>query len=69
MNIVLGLVLKIDLLTYIGRFFLAPGVVGFLDRFLADRGKLAEYREREKQAAQRSGEVSRKAERVEWISG
>ncbi len=68
-NIVLGLILKIDLLTYIGRFFLAPGVVGLLDRFLADRGKLAEHREREKQAAQRSGEVSRKAERVEWISG
>ncbi len=37
---------------YIGRFFLAPGVVGLLDRLLADPGKLKEFRNREKAAAE-----------------
>ena len=35
-----------DILIYIGRFFLAPGCVGLLDRLLADPGKLKEFRMR-----------------------
>ena len=37
---------------YIGRFFLAPGFVGLLDRLLADPGKLRAFRAREKAAAE-----------------
>lgn len=40
--------------TIVGRFFLAPGVVALLDRFLADRGKLAEFRARERAARERA---------------
>ncbi|MEN6333850.1 MAG: hypothetical protein ABFE01_06275, partial [Phycisphaerales bacterium] len=50
--IVLGLLVKVDFLIYVGRFFLAPGCVGLLDRLLADPGKLKEFRNREKAAAE-----------------
>jgi 5-methyltetrahydrofolate--homocysteine methyltransferase len=39
---------------YVGRFFLAPGLVGLLDRFLADRGKLREFRTREEVAREQA---------------
>ena len=39
---------------YGGRFFLCPAFVGLLDRFLADRGKLAEFRQRERRAAEKA---------------
>ena len=41
-----------EFLIYVGRFFLAPGCVGLLDRLLADPGKLKEFRAREKAAAE-----------------
>jgi len=41
-----------EVLIVIGRFFLAPGIVGLLDRLLADPGKLKEFRNREKAAAE-----------------
>ncbi|MHC4981776.1 MAG: hypothetical protein ACYTF6_01240 [Planctomycetota bacterium] len=50
----LGLGVGSELLVYIGRFFLAPGVVGLLDRFLADRGKLKEFAFRERLAAEKA---------------
>jgi len=50
--IALGLLVKVDFLIYVGRFFLAPGCVGLLDRLLADPGKLKEFRNREKAAAE-----------------
>jgi hypothetical protein len=50
--IAVGLLAGQEWMIYIGRFFLAPGVVGLLDRFLADPGKLSEFRNREKAAAE-----------------
>jgi len=50
--IAFGLLIKVDFFVYVGRFFLAPGCVGLLDRLLADPGKLKEYRNREKAAAE-----------------
>ncbi|HQI27487.1 MAG TPA: hypothetical protein PLT20_05320, partial [Sedimentisphaerales bacterium] len=50
--IIVGLAAGQDWMIYIGRFFLAPGVVGLLDRLLADPGKLKEFRNREKAAAE-----------------
>ncbi len=58
-----------DVLIYIGRFFLAPGCVGLLDRLLADPGKLREFRAREKAAAAaaaRAAEAAASAER--WFT-
>ena len=57
----LGLVLGSETAIYIGRFFLAPGAVGLLDRFLADRGKLNEFRTRERLAAERAAQVAETA--------
>ncbi len=48
----LGLLAGNEILIYLGRFFLAPGCVGLLDRLLADPGKLREFRNREKTAAE-----------------
>jgi len=47
-----------EMLIYVGRFFLAPGCVGLLDRFLADRGKLKEFRTREAQAAEQAARAA-----------
>ncbi len=48
----IGLATGVDFFIYVGRFFLAPGCVGMLDRLLADPGKLKEFRNREKAAAE-----------------
>ncbi len=48
----LGLLAGNEILIYLGRFFLAPSCVGLLDRLLADPGKLREFRNREKAAAE-----------------
>lgn len=50
----LGLAFDAGGAIYVGRFFLAPGLVGLLDRFLADRGKLREYRTREERASKKA---------------
>ena len=51
-TIAIGLAAHVEALIYIGRFFLAPGCVGLLDRLMADPGKLKEFRAREKAAAE-----------------
>ncbi|MBN2588461.1 MAG: hypothetical protein JXA96_01260, partial [Sedimentisphaerales bacterium] len=51
-GIIVGLLTGSEALIYIGRFFLAPGCVGLLDRLMADPGKLKEFRAREKAAAE-----------------
>jgi enolase len=50
-----------DILIYIGRFFLAPGCVGLLDRLLADPGKLKEFRMREQTAAEAAARAAEAA--------
>ncbi|HUV62345.1 MAG TPA: hypothetical protein VMW24_00535 [Sedimentisphaerales bacterium] len=50
-----------EVLIYIGRFFLAPGCVGLLDRLLADPGKLREFRTREKVAAEAAARAAEAA--------
>jgi enolase len=56
--IAVGLITRNELATYGGRFLFAPGVVGLLDRFLADRGKLKEFRTREKLAREQAGRAA-----------
>lgn len=63
-----GLVTGNEVLIYIGRFFLAPGCVGLLDRFEADRGKLKEFRTREAQAAEQAARAAAKATGEDWFS-
>jgi len=65
----LGLfVLDNEILIYIGRFFLAPGCVGLLDRLLADPGKLREFRMREKIAAEQAARAAQAAASGEsWL--
>jgi enolase len=64
----LGLfVLDSEILIYIGRFFLAPGCVGLLDRFLADPGKLKEFRAREKIAAEQAARAAAAASKESWL--
>jgi hypothetical protein len=41
-------------LIYVGRFFLAPGCAGLMDRLFADQGKLREFRAKEKISAQQA---------------
>ncbi len=65
--IAIGLTTHIELLTYIGRFFLAPGLVGLLDRYLADRGKVAEFRRREKIAAEQAGRAAQAISKESWL--
>jgi len=57
----LGLLVENEILIYIGRFFLAPGCVGLLDRLLADPGKLKEFRVREKTAAEAAARAAEAA--------
>lgn len=56
-----------EALLYIGRFFLAPGVVGLLDRFLADRGKLKEFTVRERLAAEKAARGARALPAESWL--
>jgi enolase len=64
--IALGLLTGVDFLVYIGRFFLAPGCVGLLDRLLADPGKLREFRAREKIAAEQAARAAAAASKESW---
>jgi enolase len=66
--IALGLAIHNEALIYIGRFFLAPGFVGLLDRFEADRGKLKEFRTRESQAAEQAARAAAKATGEDWFN-
>jgi enolase len=65
--IALGLLVNVDFLIYIGRFFLAPGCVGMLDRLLADPGKLREFRTREKIAAEQAARAAAAASKESWM--
>jgi enolase len=62
-----GLAANIDILIYIGRFFLAPGCVGLLDRLLADPGKLKEFRRREKLAAEQAARAEEAVSEESWF--
>ncbi len=62
-----GLSAHNETIIYIGRFFLAPGLVGLLDRFLADKGKLKEFRLREKQAAEQAGRAAQAISKESWL--
>jgi enolase len=62
-----GLAANIDILIYIGRFFLAPGCVGLLDRLLADPGKLREFRKREKLAAEQAARAAEAVSEESWL--
>jgi len=58
-----------EVLIYIGRFFLAPGCVGLLDRMLADPGKLREFRRREQAAAEAAARAAEAAAGGEnWLA-
>ncbi len=62
-----GLAANIDILIYIGRFLLAPGCVGLLDRLLADPGKLKEFRRREKLAAEQAARAAEAVSEESWF--
>jgi enolase len=64
----LGLILRNEGLIYVGRFFLAPGIVGMLDRLLADRGKVREYRNREKMAAEQAARAAAAISKESWLA-
>ena len=64
----LGLILRNEGLIYVGRFFLAPGIVGMLDRLLADRGKVREYRNREKMAAEQAARAAAAVSKESWLA-
>jgi len=57
-----------ELFIYVGRFFLAPGVVGLLDRLLADSGKLREFTVRERQAAERAALGAQALSAESWLA-
>ncbi len=63
----LGLAVDNSILIYIGRFFLAPGCVGLLDRLLADPGKLKEFRMREKIAAEQAARATAAVSKESWL--
>ena len=63
----LGLSVRSEGLIYVGRFFLAPGIVGLLDRLLADRGKLKEFRMREKIAAEQAARAAQAISKESWL--
>jgi enolase len=63
----LGLAVDNSILIYIGRFFLAPGCVGLLDRLLADPGKLKEFRMREKIAAEQAARAAAAVSKESWL--
>jgi len=56
-----------ELMIVLGRFFLAPGIVGMLDRFLADPGKLREFTIRERQAAERAARGAQALGAESWL--
>ena len=62
-----GLSFGSEFLIYVGRFFLAPGLVGLLDRFLADRGKLKEFRTREKLAQEQADRAAQAVSEESWL--
>ena len=62
-----GLIFGSEITIYISRFFLAPGIVGLLDRFLADRGKLREFNIREKTAQQRADRAAQTVAEQGWL--
>jgi enolase len=66
--IAIGLLVNVDFLIYVGRFFLAPGCVGMLDRLLADPGKLKEFRTREKIAAEQAARAAAAASKESWMA-
>jgi enolase len=57
-----------ELLIYVGRFFLCPGVVGLLDRLLADPGKVREFTVRERLAAERAAQGAQAAPAESWLA-
>jgi enolase len=63
-----GLHFHDELLIYIGRFFLAPGIVGLLDRFLADHGKYREFKTREKIAAEQAARAAAAISKESWLA-
>jgi len=63
----IGLSVRNEGLIYIGRFFLAPGIVGLLDRLLADRGKVREFRTREKMAAEQAARAAAAISKESWL--
>jgi len=65
--ILMGLAAGQDWMVYIGRFFLAPGCVGLLDRLLADPGKLREFSTREKIAAEQAARAAAAASKESWM--
>jgi enolase len=65
--ILVGLAAHQDWMIYIGRFFLAPGCVGLLDRLMADPGKLREFRTREKTAAEAAARAAAAASKESWM--
>ncbi|HUU92167.1 MAG TPA: hypothetical protein VM238_13285 [Phycisphaerae bacterium] len=62
-----GLAIGNEYAIYAGRFFLCPAFVGLLDRFLADRGKLREFRERERRAAQKAARAGAARAEGTWL--
>ena len=62
-----GLASGSEITVYVGRFFLAPGLVGLLDRFLADRGKLKEFTTRERLAAEQAGRAAQAISSESWL--
>ncbi len=64
----LGLLFGSESVIYIGRFFLAPGAVGLLDRLLADRGKLKEFNMRERRAASKAGRGAEAVAAESWLA-
>ncbi len=61
-----GLLADVNFVVYLGRFFLAPGCVGLLDRLLADPGKLREYNTREKIAREQAERAAAAASKESW---
>ena len=66
--ILVGLAVGQDWMIYIGRFFLAPGCVGLLDRLLADPGKLREFSTREKIAAEQAARAAAATSKESWMA-
>jgi len=62
-----GLLTHSELAIYVGRLFLCPGFVGLLDRFLADRGKLAQFRTRERRAAEKAARAGAAKAEGTWL--
>jgi len=63
----IGLATHNEIAIYAGRFFLCPAFVGLLDRFLADRGKLREFRERERRAAEKAARAAALKAEGTWL--